>query len=965
MRIARILAIFAMAGLTSLPLHAQATSGNIFGTVSDEQGSRLAGAAAILFGCGAPRTTTTDARGNFRFLNLPPCAYTVRTELPGFTAIERTDAVVDIGTTTELTMAMKIAPVATTVTVSAEPPLIDRRKQTSGATFTKPQLESIPTTRDPWALLQQTPGVLLDRQNVGGTGSGEQPNFVGKGTDPTQNAWNVDGVSLTSMAPIGLQSGSSSTWYDFDAFAEMQMTTGGSDPSVTVPGVTINLVTKRGTNEVHGSARLFDTPGELSARPGTVFTGAPADTVQQNVDYGVESGGPLWPDRAWLWGSYGRQQIDRAIAGATEKATLENYAGKLNIQPVESNSFTLLFFRGDKLIFGWGASPTHPQPTTWDLATGPPLWKGEDSQVFGPDLVASADWSWENNGYTLTPEGGAGPNGPDVYQDGNGVWHNSYAFYSAYRPQHQADASLSSFFNTGSIGHELKFGFGYRTYGVRSMTAWPGQGNVALFAGPGSNVGQDLAKLTRYRIINTDSRYLDAYVGDTLTAGNLTVNVGLRYDHQQSKNLPSRTPANIAFPDLLGAVDYPGSSGWEIDFRDWQPRLGLTCAVGARKTTLLRASYARFADQLGAAAVTFENPIGYQYLYYSWSDGNGNKRPDPGELSGLYYAYGVNPEDPNNPVSPNRISPHLENTTTDEFMVGVDHELLPGFVAGLTYTYRHRKNFSWTPYTQLTAANYDVFSPGVTGVDQNGHPIGTTGPIYTCTFEGVACGAAPGFTFGRTLENRPGYSTDYQSIELALTRRLANRWMLNGNFTWTDWKQKIGRGSCQDPTNVIGTNGDSCDNDIVYSGNVGGLYHSSDIFINAKWAFNVAALYQLPWNFNLAANLYGRQGYSTPYFVVVDPQNNLGSDKAIVGSPDGHRNPSSFLLDLKTEKVIPLRRNADLTLSVDVFNALNSKTVIKKNINATPFPETGKSSAGQIVEVQSPRILRFGARVSF
>ncbi len=46
----------------------------------------------------------------------------------------------------------------------------------------------------------------------------------------------------------------------------MQATTGGSDPSIAVPGVTLNMVTKRGTNEVHGSARIFDTPNETEAR---------------------------------------------------------------------------------------------------------------------------------------------------------------------------------------------------------------------------------------------------------------------------------------------------------------------------------------------------------------------------------------------------------------------------------------------------------------------------------------------------------------------------------------------------------------------------------------------------------------------------------------------------------------------------------------------------------------------------
>src|SRR5580765_5068905 len=287
MKLIRNLAIFAMATGLTASLFAQATSGNIYGTVSDEQGGKLPGVAVTLSGCGAPRTTTTEAQGDFRFLNLAPCTYSVKSELSGFATVERNNVVVNLGTNTELAVSMKIASVATTITVTSESPLLDTRKQSSGTTFNNEELKSIPTARDPWVMLQQTPGVLVDRQNVGGSESGQQDNYVGKGTDPTQNAWNVDGVSVTDMAATG----SSSTYYDFDAFQEMQMTTGGTDPSVAAPGVTINMVTKRGTNEVHGSARIFDTPSQLQAKPDTVFGGRPSNTVDHIDDYGVEVGG--------------------------------------------------------------------------------------------------------------------------------------------------------------------------------------------------------------------------------------------------------------------------------------------------------------------------------------------------------------------------------------------------------------------------------------------------------------------------------------------------------------------------------------------------------------------------------------------------------------------------------------------------------------------------------------------------
>ena len=957
-RVAGILG--AAAGITA-PLRAQAISGNVFGVVADVQGGKLPGATATLSGCGAPQTTTTDSLGGFRFLYLAPCTYAVRVELPGFATVDRDNVVVAVGRDTEIAVELPIAPVSTSVTVTSESPLIDTRRQTSGTSFDNQELKSLPTARDPWALLQQTPAVLLDRQNVGGSESDQQANSVGKGTDPSQNAWNVDGVSVTDMVTTGL----SSTYFDFDAFEEMQITTGGSDPSVGVPGVTINLVTKRGVNTVHGSARFFDTPNQLEARPTTVAGGAPSNSVDHIDDFGIEAGGPLLPDRAWLWGSYGKDQIDKLVAGETDRTTLENYAGKLNVQPIEANAFTLFFFRGDKDVFGRNASPTRPQPTTWDQTGPTTIWKGDDTQVFSPQFIADANWSWEAGGFSLTPEGG----NVDAWQDRNGVWQASFQRFDTVRPQHQVNASLSAFLNTHDISHELKFGFGYRKYGVASISAWPGDGDVGF-----ENYQQQgfaIAKLTRPKIINQVGKYLDAFIGDTISSTDVTLNLGLRLDDQTSRNLPSFVPENPTFPDLLGQVNYPGGEG--VHFRDWQPRVGLTYALGGRPQTLLHVSYSRFADQLGAGAATFTNPIGYQYLYYHWTDANGNHRVDPGELGDFYGAVGVNPNGPDVVVPGNEVAHGLNNTKTDEFMIGVDHEILPGFVAGLTYTYRHRFDFIWTPYTQLTSANFVLASPGVEGFDQNGRPIGTTGPIDACVFEGSGCGLAPQFTFARTEENRPAYSIDYHALELSVVKRLTNRWMAHASITWNSWRQLIDDKSraCQDPTDQLGVIGDSCDSQIAYAGSGNGSGSFADVYINARWSFNVAALYQLPGNFNVAANFYGRQGYPAPYYVSVGaivPGTNgtdgLGARQAIVGNPDDHRNPDLFQLDLRVEKVVPLFAKADLTLSVDLFNALDRKTVLQQEINATPGND-GRSLAGRVYEVQNPRILRLGARLTF
>ncbi|MGZ5431308.1 MAG: carboxypeptidase-like regulatory domain-containing protein, partial [Thermoanaerobaculia bacterium] len=192
------------------PLFAQVQTGNIFGTVRATDGSALPGVTVTLTGVGAPQTFVTDGQGNFRFLNLSPGTYTVKSELAGFGTTTRSGVGMSIGRNAELDIELNPS-VTEAITITAEAPLLDTRKTGTGATLTKVELESVPTARDPWVVLQQAPGVQMDRVNIGGNESGQQSNYVSKGTNSSQATWNVDGVNITDVGALG----SSPTYYDF------------------------------------------------------------------------------------------------------------------------------------------------------------------------------------------------------------------------------------------------------------------------------------------------------------------------------------------------------------------------------------------------------------------------------------------------------------------------------------------------------------------------------------------------------------------------------------------------------------------------------------------------------------------------------------------------------------------------------------------------------------------------------
>jgi hypothetical protein len=295
--------------LVAFSAFAQVQSGNIFGRVVSNDGSVLPGVTVTLTGVGAPQVTVTDEAGNFRFINLSPGTYTVKGELAGMGTATRAGVGVSIGQNASITITLNPS-VSQTITVTAEAPLLDVRKAGTGTTLTKLELEQVPTGRDPWVILQQTPGVLMDRINVGGNESGQQSSYVGKGSTTDQSTWNVDGVNITDVGALG----SSPTYYDFDSFEEMQVTTGGTDVRIQTPGVQLNMVTKRGTNDLKGSGRFFTTKNSWQADPSIPSEAsgylARVNEIDNIDDYGLEAGGPVLRDQLWLWGAYSKQNID-------------------------------------------------------------------------------------------------------------------------------------------------------------------------------------------------------------------------------------------------------------------------------------------------------------------------------------------------------------------------------------------------------------------------------------------------------------------------------------------------------------------------------------------------------------------------------------------------------------------------------------------------------------------------------
>jgi len=978
----RVVAVAALLLLIGVPGFAQLQTGNLFGTIVDDQGSALPGVTVTLSGKGAPAVQVTDAQGKFRFINLSPGSYRLEAQLEGFSSVEYPNINIGVGRNTDIEVTMNAA-VEDVITVTAESPLLDERRISSGATVNQTELEKIPTARDPWAILQTTPGVLTDRVNVGGNESGQQSAFVGPGSGGDQAVWAVDGVVITDMAALG----STPAYFDFDSFEEMQVSTGGSDTTNATPGVTLNIVTKRGTNEWRGSGRFYkaDESWQSNLDIGSVKLGKDIPSTAANEkqtafkqgnrivsveDYGAEVGGPIIKDRLWVWGSSGRQKIALlTIADVADKSDLKTANLKFNAQFAPSNSATLFALNSDKVKIGRNAGPTRPQPTTWDQSKygdDPTAWKVEDTHIFSSAFYLTGMYSIVNGGFQLVPEGGPGPSDPNAALDSNFIWQNNFLLYQTTRPQEQFKADASSFFNTGNLSHELKFGAGYREAEVNTLSRWPGFGlELNYYIASGYNY--NIIGLTRAAFPSITQKYTSAYVQDTMTVGNLTFNAGLRYDKQGGTNLTKTVAANPQFPNILPAVTYGGG---DIGFT-WDtivPRLGLTYALGESRQTLLRASYSRFADQLGTGNSVATNPLyASSYVYFYYNDTNHNGKAEPNEVitqGGPLFVSGNWDQRNGGLLNSNQFDPDFSAPVTDELLLGVEHALRPEFVVGVNLTYRLYTNLVETERLVFDGDAYSASNLDKLGRVHSANDYRTK--IVTATLPNGEKRSVTVYELKPGVTTRGGlYYTngdreqEYLGASLTFNKRLSNRWMLRGNVSWQDWTWNVPNSELEDGTKFLGIGHDG---DPVLQGSGTGSGSKGGVYINSNWSYSVNGMYQIapdrPWGFNVAGNLTGRQGYPIPYFTRTGRNNIPGSVNVSVAGDDEFRNQDIHVLDARVEKEFTFS-DFGLTLGVDVFNALNEAYVLQRQ------HRLGNARTDNVTEILSPRIFRLGARVSF
>jgi hypothetical protein len=320
---ARIMLVFVL--LAAVSLWAQTFRGTILGTATDPSGAVLPGASVTVknVATGLARTTETSADGSYSLPELPIGTYTVTVTIAGFQTFQVNGVEVDVSGERRVDAAMKTGQVSTKVEVSGDLlPQVETTSAELGGTLTAQTIEALPVNgRDYQKLIYLNPGVagspdqITDSPGSYGTFSmngsrGRSNNFLLDGTDMNDGYRNDPAINEAGVF------GDPATILPLDAVAELKVISNYEAEYGRNSGAVIDIVTKSGTNQLHGSLLEYFRTGKLGARNYFNFDPDPKSPFNNN-QFGGSLGGPIVKDNTFFYADYEGQRENGAQAGTT------------------------------------------------------------------------------------------------------------------------------------------------------------------------------------------------------------------------------------------------------------------------------------------------------------------------------------------------------------------------------------------------------------------------------------------------------------------------------------------------------------------------------------------------------------------------------------------------------------------------------------------------------------------------
>jgi carboxypeptidase family protein len=314
-RFRHVIRALIVGAILALPLLlcAQSFRGSIRGKVTDPSGSLVASAkiTATNRNTGLVRNTTTNAEGTYVLAELPAGIYDVRVEAAGFAPISEA-AVVNIGLDTTADVSLTVQQQAEKITVTEEAPLVEATRDVLSQVVDQRLVTELPLNgRDFGKLVALSPGTTVDPSGVAGTQGGfgqfningnrdRSNNYTLDGTDNNDPFFNNSALNQTGIG------GAPASLLPIDAIQEFNLESQFGAEYGRNSGSVINILTKSGSNEWHGSGFEFLRNSALDAR--NYFNTQPHKSVFQNNNFGASLGGPILRDKTFFFGAYEGQR---------------------------------------------------------------------------------------------------------------------------------------------------------------------------------------------------------------------------------------------------------------------------------------------------------------------------------------------------------------------------------------------------------------------------------------------------------------------------------------------------------------------------------------------------------------------------------------------------------------------------------------------------------------------------------
>ncbi len=940
---------------------AQTLTGSITGQVTDARGAALAGVKVTAVSkalIGGSQSGVTDSSGSYTFNLLPPGAYDLKFEMQGFKSASRAGIEINAAFVATVNVSMEVGAMSETVTITSEAPVIDTRSNIQQTVLDQKLLENLPSGRDPWAVGRIVPGMQMGKFDVGGSNGMQQTGFTIHGSVANQSQYNIDG--LTINWPGGNEGGSTALYYDQGMFQEVNFQTNALPAEVSVGGTYMNMVTKSGGNDFHGNVLFYYANENIQSdnfnknskfdrfrviRP-TLTGGNP---LTRSYDLNGNIGGPIIKDRLWFFASFRQWGVDKRVLGARnpdgsfsiDDNRIVNVVGKGTWRMTENNTLSYMYNNNQKDRF-------HRRDTPPSFIEDQASWLQDQpgnshhlgwTSTLSPRTILDAKLGFMMIVFPLRYQADVKPT--DLTRtDSIRSTRTGAAPYNYENPTYriQADVALSHTANWAG-SHNLKVGeqfsrqFFRQTYNVNSDV------NLNYQDGAARTITIYNTPLNQLNYLHT----LGLYAQDAWTIKQrLTLNLGARFEYVVG-SIPAQTSGAGTF---VGARSFSEIKNVP-NLKDIAPRLAFAYDLLGNGRTVIRGNYSRYFLQIGAGFVANVNPLIFDNLVTrSWTDRNNDNLPQESELGA--------PSRPFRALN-QRMSNDLARPYSDEFTVGVQHELFRNFAVSATYYHRlNRRLFGQANQGAPTSA-YTPLDITITNPD-NLVPAKIT--IYN----------QPVITANDFLiSNYDLLNSDYKGFEMTFVKRLSARWQMLGGFT-------AGRHAGR--FNAFA--------DDLNNPNLGLNRTGARIGDDATYQFKLAGSYTLPGGIEAHANYLHSTGYplrrqlSVAGNILRDVQDRpialRQGSQSIELVPRGNvRLEPVDILDLRFSRRIKLRESMSIEPVIELFNATNSSSITTSLDTYGFTPDAARPLTGAIVptnvglptEVLGPRLLRLGVRFNF